>query len=219
MHSEFRNRIAALDTASLCDANPQIRTLDSGIRPVNPGPRLVGRALTVACDGDFLFVLKALHEAEEGDVLVITAHGGRAIAGELFATESLRRKLGGIVVDGAVRDSHRLAEIPLPVYSRFVHPRAGTANTMSRYHIPVECGGVLIHPGDVLVGDADGLLVSTVEELKATIPAAEKIQQQEAVVLEGIRQGRSIFEYLNFEEHYENCLHGRSSALSFVFPG
>lgn len=218
MDAELRQRLARLDTACLCDASQNIHAMDAGIRLINHGPKLIGQAVTVACDSDFLSVLKALHEAKEGDVLVVSSQGERAMAGELFATEGLRRKLGGIVVDGAIRDTHSLAAIPLSVYARSAHPRAGTVDTVSRYHVLVQCGGVLIRPGDIVIGDAGGLVVTTLEEIHKTVPMAEKIQRNEARVLEGMRQGHSLFDYLNFDDHYEHCLHGHSSTLTFVLP-
>ena len=104
---------------------------------------MVGRARTVRCRDDFLTVIKALEESEPGEVLVIDGGGGtRALAGELFATEAARRKLAGIVIDGACRDTPKLATLQLPVYARWVCPAAGTAQRLGATQQAVSCGGV-----------------------------------------------------------------------------
>src|SRR5262245_32720981 len=140
---EILDRVAAIDTAALCDANKDIRVMDPGLRPITSFQLMVGRARTVCCRDDFLIVIQALHDAELGDVLVIDGGGGtRALAGELFATEAVRRRLAGIVIDGACRDSRKLATLPLPLYARWACPAAGTAERLGITQQVVVCGGV-----------------------------------------------------------------------------
>ena len=117
---EINHRLSRLDTACLCDANKTIRTLDPGIRPIRSDLKLIGRARTVVCQDDFLTVLLALEEAKPGEVLVVDGRGGRcALAGELFASEAARKGLGGLVVDGAVRDIVTLHKLPVPPRQAF----------------------------------------------------------------------------------------------------
>ena len=211
---ELFRRLAALDTACLCDAGPGVAVMDPAIRPVTDAPAMAGTAFTVACAADFLQVLKALQEARAGDVLVVDAGGGRrAVAGELFATEAARKGMAGIVVDGAVRDSRSLHRIGLPVYARHVHPRAGGSAAVSAHQLPVRCGGVLVHPGDVVVGDRDGVVVAGRGELERVLPAAERVQAAEATVLERMAAGESLFEHLNLDEHYASVSRGEPSSL------
>src|SRR5262245_48107142 len=106
---DLLDRVAAIDAAALCDVDPNIRVMDPGIRPVTSFRQMVGRARTVRCRDDILTVIQALDESGPGEVLVIDGGGGtRALAGELFATEAARRKLAGIVIDGACRDTGKL---------------------------------------------------------------------------------------------------------------
>jgi len=102
---DILQRVAAIDAAALCDADKNIRVMDPVLRPVTSFRQMAGRARTVRCRDDFLTVIRALHDSEPGEVLVIDGGGGtRALAGELFATEAARRKLAGIVIDGACPD-------------------------------------------------------------------------------------------------------------------
>src|SRR6516225_7249820 len=128
---DILDRVAALDASALCDADKTIRVMDVGLRPVSSFRQMVGRARTVRCRDDFLTVLRALSDSEPGEVLVVDGGGGtRALAGELFATEATRRKLAGIVIDGACRDTSRLVTLQLPLYARWACPAAGTADRL-----------------------------------------------------------------------------------------
>ena len=172
--SDIFNRVAALDAAALCDADKNIRVMDVGLRPVTAFRQMVGRARTVRCRDDFLTVIKALEESEPGEVLVIDGGGGtRALAGELFATEAARRKLAGIVIDGACRDTPKLATLQFPMYARWVCPAAGTAQRLGATQQAVSCGGVAVAPGDLVIGDRDGIVVVSEAELLALLQAPQ----------------------------------------------
>lgn len=198
---DLHERLVQLGTTALCDADPAIEVL-TGLEPVRPDTRMVGPARTVDCGGDLLPVLRGLDAAQTGDVLVVDTGGaGLAVAGELFATEATRRGLAGLVVDGYVRDVVTLRSLELPVYSRGTHPAAGNAVEMGRLQVPVSCGGVMISPGDVLVGDADGLVVASVERLQNCVATAEWIQSGEDRLRAAIAAGRPLPEMSNFAEH------------------
>jgi 4-hydroxy-4-methyl-2-oxoglutarate aldolase len=213
----LRTRLLALDTSCLCDARKTLRTLDSDIRPIVAGVKMVGRAFTVPCCDDFLRVLKALRDAQPGDVLVVDGQGGRkALAGELFATEARRRGLAGIVVDGAVRDVATIRLLGFPVYSRGITPMAGAMTSLSSSLVPVSCGGVTVAAGDFIIGDDDGVVVGSEAELAEIVPAAEEIQRQEAEVLRRLATGQSLFTMLNVDEHLEAVGSGKKSKLRFI---
>lgn len=213
---DIRSRLQSLDTASLCDADKKLRIMDPEIRPLNPDQKMIGTACTVRCRGDFLSVIKALDEAQENEVLIIDGGGQKvALAGELFATEARRKGLAGIVVDGACRDVKRIREMGFPFYSRSVSPMAGTAATIFASQIDVVCGGVQVLPGDIVFGDADGVVVFGFSGIESLMQSASRIQETEEAVMERLKKGESLLDMLNFREHYLKIERGEKSSLSF----
>ena len=216
--AELVSRLRSVETSCLCDAKKTLRVLDVGIRPIAPGLKLIGRAFPVPCCDDFLRVLTAIREAAPGDVLVVDGQGGhKALAGELFATEARRRGLAGLVVDGAVRDVATLRTLGWPVYTRLITPIAGAAGSMSSTPLPVSCGGVTVLPGDIVIGDDDGLVVASEAELAEILPTAEAIQRSEAEALRRMAAGESLLDMLNLDEHMDAIRAGRKSQLRFRF--
>jgi RraA family protein len=214
--ADLLERVAALDAAALCDADKNIRFMDMGLRPVTSFRQMVGRARTVRCRDDFLTVIKALEESERGEVLVIDGGGGtRALAGELFATEASRRKLAGIVIDGACRDTLKLATLEFPLYARWVCPAAGTTQRLGTTQEAVSCGGVTVTPGDLVIGDRDGIIVVSEAELLALLPRAEEVQRTEESVLRRLEQGECLLDMLNCAEHLDALAQGRPTMLRF----
>jgi len=195
---ELLQRLSALDTTTLSDAGRELRVMDAGLRPIARGRKLAGQAVTVRAHGELMPVVDALEQAVAGDVLVIDGGGDpRALAGELFASEAQRKGLAGIVIDGSCRDTSELRRLELPFYARACVPNAAPAGA-SAAGPPgsVRCGGVGVSPGDVLVGDDDGIVVGTAEQLSAVLDAAEALQATERSILAAIRDGTSLFERL-----------------------
>jgi 4-hydroxy-4-methyl-2-oxoglutarate aldolase len=216
-YAELRRRLSAVETTHLADADKSIRVMDSGLRPVRTGLKLVGRAYTVSCREDFLSVIAGLAAAQPGDVLVVDTRGSRrAVVGELFSLEAQRRGLAGIVVDGPIRDTATIRGLDLPVYSRSITPLAGTTRELFACDVPVTCGGVTVNPGDFLCGDDDGIVCGSAAEFASLLPIAEQIETRERVAIARMQGGESLLAMLNFEEHRANVAAGRDSALRFL---
>ena len=209
-------RLARIDTTHLADADKRIRACDAGLVPLRHGLKLIGRAHTVRCCEDFLTVIAGLAAAAPGEVLVIDTQGSRrAVLGELFSLEAVRKGLAGIVVDGLVRDTSTIRTLDLPVYARGACPQAGTINRYFETQVPVAIGGVIVHPGDWVFGDDDGLLVASADEVAAALPQAETIAARETRLIERLRAGEALGDMVNAAEHLDNVKAGRPSSLRF----
>jgi 4-hydroxy-4-methyl-2-oxoglutarate aldolase len=209
-------RLRLIDTASLSDANKTLLVLPPTIRPLIGGLRMVGRAVTANANDDLMSVIGALEIAGPGDVLVVAAGvKDEAVAGELFGTEAFRRGLAGVVIDGMSRDTAALRRLGLPFYSRGVTPKAPPAIKVPEIQIPIMIGGVEVHPGDILVGDDDGIVVGSVADFIAIIDAAEAIQTREKALRISIENGLSLFDAMNFTEHATRLRAGQPSRLAF----
>ena len=172
-------RWAKVPASVAADLFAGLTVVDPAIRPLRPfagGKRLVGSAVTAWCEGtDYGAVHHAITVAEAGDVIVVEA-GGRnnpAIIGELLGGAARVKRIAGVVVNGAVRDSARLAEWPdFPVFTRWVTPRGPSSMDRGSVNQPISFGGVLVAPRDLILGDDDGLVVIPHGEAEATLEAA-----------------------------------------------
>jgi regulator of RNase E activity RraA len=159
--------IARLAAGGPCDISDVARgagTVDSGIRPLySPMPGIAGPAITVdLTPGDGMLLRAAIDAAQPGDIIVANAHGDicRAILGGAIAMHMVHRGVRGLIVDGAVRDINEFRELGLPVMARGITPRSGTTSSgWGEVNVPIACGGAVVHPGDAIIGDDEGLVV------------------------------------------------------------
>jgi regulator of RNase E activity RraA len=135
--------------------------MDPGIQS-RSGVPLCGLAITVNTrPGDNLMVHKALQMAEAGDIVVVATGGNStsAVFGELMCRTAMAQRLGGIVVDGAIRDADGITAFRFPAYSRYLCPGSCDKDGPGEINVPVSCGGTVVQPGDIVVGDRDGITV------------------------------------------------------------
>ncbi len=213
---ELLARLRLIDTTSLSDADKALGVLPPAIRPLLPGLRMAGRAVTAKANGDLMSVIGALEIAGAGDVLVVSAGiDDQAVAGELFGTEAFRRGLAGVVIDGLSRDTDALRRLGLPFYSRGVTPKAPPASKVPEIQVPLLIGTVEVRPGDLLVGDDDGIIVGSVADFASIVDVAEAIQTREKVLRISIENGFPLLEAMNFTEHAQRLRLGGDSRLVF----
>ena len=154
-------RFRGLASSNLADAMGRFNFMDPGIRS-RSGLSMCGRAVTVlARPADNLMVHKALQVAEPGEVVVVATCGstGTAVFGELMCHTAAAKKLGGIVVDGAIRDVGGITALGFPAFSRTVSPGGCDKDGPGEINVPIACGNVVVMPGDIIVGDEDGVAV------------------------------------------------------------
>lgn len=177
-------QLARYPVALIGDTRLRMGMMRPGIRPVTRTTTIVGTVLPVATwEGDNLAIHRALDEAQPGDVLVVDANGvtERSVFGDILAEICLARGVAGAVVDGAIRDVAEMDIRDFPVYARAVTPAGPSKHGPGTVGYPVSCGGVVCNPGDILVADADGIIVLPAEELAATLrrtTAQDEVESQ-----------------------------------------
>lgn len=191
------SRLAVSDLYEALPAELRDRSLmNSRIRPLNPGLRIAGPAVTARCaPNDNLMMHKALLIAQRGDVLVVD--GGipsGAQWGYLAAAYAEKKGLAGVVVDGCIRDLDALVECRSPVWFREVSPAHPEKKGPGAVNTPIRCGDVLVRPGDLVCADGDGVLVLARENVEMVLLAAESRASHEAAAVKAIAAGRSLFE-------------------------
>ena len=190
-------------TATLHEAAGRRGALPSVIKPIDAAMRLAGPALPVRCPpGDNLWIHRALAEARPGDVLVVDCGPGDEFGywGEVMGTAAIARGVAGLVISGGVRDSLALIRLGLPTFSGRICI-AGTGKDPAgdgAVGEPVRIGGVVIRKGDLVVGDADGVLVLSPEEAARAIPDARERDAKEAGILEQVRAGALTLDVYKF---------------------
>jgi RraA family protein len=189
---ELVARSRTLPVANLSDA--MARTVAGGarLRPMHLGRVMAGPALTVkARPGDNLMIHKALMMAQPGDVIVVDAGGDltNALIGEIMVAEAVSRGVEGMVINGAIRDSQAIGAGDFPVFAVGVTHRGPYKDGPGEINVPVAIDGMVIQPGDLLIGDRDGLLAIPCHEVEAVCAAAAKKHAVEEQSLVDIRNG------------------------------
>jgi regulator of RNase E activity RraA len=165
----------------------------TGLQPYHQPAPLAGTAVTVRTRaGDNLAILRAFDICRPGDVLVIDADGdvANALVGGIMTFYAASVGVAGMVLDGAIRDVAEIRERPFPVYARGVNHRGPYKDGPGAINVPVSVGGMAVSPGDIVVGDQDGLVVLSRDEAPAVIEKALLQQQKEEETMQAIREGR-----------------------------
>jgi regulator of RNase E activity RraA len=185
-------RFRHLPVANVSDVMSRMTAAGPRLRPMHAGGVLAGPAFTVKTrPGDNLMIHKALAIAEPGDVIVVDAGGDltNALIGELMLAQMVRRGLGGIVINGAIRDSAAIKAQGFPVFAAGVTHRGPYKDGPGEINVPVAIDGMVIEPGDLMLGDEDGLLCVPFAEVDAIQEAAAKKAEAEARQMANIEAG------------------------------
>jgi 4-hydroxy-4-methyl-2-oxoglutarate aldolase len=191
--------LRALGTATVYEAQGAKGALDSGMKPIDKRSRLVGPALTVdSRPADNLMLHYALLKARPGDVLVVDAKGFVEAGpwGDVLTAAAMKRGIAGLVINGAVRDASAIEQMGFPVFCRGLSIKGTGKVHPGRLNVPVCIGDVVIRPGDIIVGDRDGLVVVAPDEVRAVLESARAREAKEDAFRSAIEKGASTADLL-----------------------
>ncbi len=194
------------ETAKIGDAMSRYGVVHYEIKPLDNDMRVVGPALTVLTQpGDALFVQAAIDIAQPGDVVVIDASGYKdvSVIGERLAYYFQRRGVAGIIVDGAVRDSIGLVELGMPCFARSSCIKIWGSNGPGAVNVPIQCGGVPMKPGDIVVGDRDGVVIVPQDDVKRVLALTDEHLENELARLKEVESGRTVTEVFGIAPRLE----------------
>jgi 4-hydroxy-4-methyl-2-oxoglutarate aldolase len=199
-------RAATFSTATMHEAAGQIGALPSAIKPVARSFRVSGPAFPVSGPAlDNLWQHRAIHLAKPGDVLIVSVAGHYEAGywGEIMSTAAKMRKLGGLVIDGCVRDGHLLEGIGLPIFARGLCIRGTGKDLAGRGSLfaPIMIGDVTIHPGDLVVGDVDGVVVIPRGRAGEVLERSAQRDAKEAATIETIKTGKTTVDIYGWPLH------------------
>ncbi|MCM3389895.1 RraA family protein [Ureibacillus chungkukjangi] len=192
LNEELIERFRPLATSLLSDSMNRLHAIGHNLRPYHKEGKLIGCAFTVKTRvGDNLMVHKAIDIAKPGDVIVVEASGDltNAIIGEIMVSIARKNGIAGFVIDGAIRDSGTVSKGTFPVYARGVTHLGPYKDGPGEINVPVSIDGMVINPGDIIVGDEDGLVAIPSQNAEQIIKLAQQQQEQEKIVLQSIEDG------------------------------
>jgi regulator of RNase E activity RraA len=196
--AQLVDQFRGLAAANISDVQGKQGTLDARIKPVyQPMEHLCGTAFTVkARPGDNLLATKAIHLARPGDVIVIAGAFDMTLSvwGGVMAAMARQKGIAGVVTDGLVRDVAEIRASGLPVFAIGLTPVGPTKEGAGQINLPISCGGVVVNPGDIIVGDEDGVVAVPRQEAAAVLERTHARMRLETAWFEQIARGETILE-------------------------
>ena len=196
-NKDIIERLKAFPTGTLCNADPKARAMDAAIRQLYPEAKVAGYAATAKVGyGQNGGIHRAAHKIQPGEVLVVDAGGSRDFGhfGDLLATCCQTRGATGVVIDGSVRDTVELKKMKFPVFATGTNPTRASRSESGEIDIEVKVGGRSVHPGDIIVGDEDGVIVIPVDIAERLHQAAVEVDSKEEEMRAQILKGSTTFE-------------------------
>jgi 4-hydroxy-4-methyl-2-oxoglutarate aldolase len=202
----FVDRFAEFDTATLFESAGRSGMVDPSIRPAWSGAKICGTVLTVkSAPGDNLMLHHAVAVAKPGNIIVADI-GSYTLAGawgEILTVAAQARSVAGVVVNGAVRDIEAIAQLGFPVFSRGLAIGSCTKERLGELNVPLIFGDVMIRPGDLILGDSDGLVVIEREHADSVYQAAVSRRDREQEIIAELRHGKTTIEILDLPKMNE----------------
>lgn len=201
--TEQITQLRDLGAATVYEAQGAKGALDSGIKPIDPTTRLAGPALTVdARPGDNLILHYAVQKAKRGDVLVVNAKGFMEAGpwGDVLTIQAMKLGIAGLVINGCARDANLIIGLAFPVFCRGLSIKGTGKNQPGKINVPITMGDVLINPGDIIVGDRDGVVVVAQNEVATAISSSLAREEKEEKQRKAIDEGALTTELLNLTD-------------------
>lgn len=193
---------AKVASATAHEAMGRRGAMDSQIKPIRLGMRLLGRAFTcLSPANDNLTLHAALKMAKPGDILVCASDGftEQGMFGDVMASCAQGLGIAGLLVDGGVRDSETISQVGFPVFSRSVCIKGTVKEQLGQLQVPVAVGGTIVRPGDLIIGDDDGVCVVPFEEVESLLPKCEEREAKEARFRDALLSGKTTWDMLNLD--------------------
>ena len=193
-----------LGSATIHEAQGRRGAMDSGIKPIDPGMRLAGRVFTVDSEpADNLMLHYALTHIAAGDILVVDAKGfmESGIWGDVMTAGAIAKGVGGLVVDGAVRDAQSMVDIGFPVFSRGLSIKGSGKRQVGKVQKPILCGGTIVRPGDIIIGDRDGLVIVDPAEIDEVLRLSEAREDNEAKLRQRLTDGETTYDIMGLDKY------------------
>ncbi len=203
-------------TCAISDCMGRVNAMTADMRPVFDGIRLVGTAVTVkTLASDIAAAFKAIDLCEPGDVIVIDSHGSvnTAFWGENMTMSAINRGVAGVVIDGACRDVEEIRKLEVPVLCKGVVPNVASVSGYGHVNVPIQCAGVAVSPGDIIVVDGNGAVVVPKEEAAEILKKTRQLLQTENILQDKIRAGATIGELVGIDEVLKNVFAYQTRAL------
>ncbi|MGG4041021.1 4-carboxy-4-hydroxy-2-oxoadipate aldolase/oxaloacetate decarboxylase [Bacillus smithii] len=189
-----------LGVSTIYEAQGKIGIMDPQLKPILPNTRICGPAVTAVCyAGDNLMIHAAIEVCKPGDILVITTIGEclAGMIGELIVSALQKCGVQGIIIDSAIRDTAEIREMGFPIWTRAIYSQGTTKTKGGWVNAPTVCGGVKVHPGDLIVADDDGVVVVPKKDIQSSLELSKKRVLKEAATKERIARGELSLDFYN----------------------
>jgi 4-hydroxy-4-methyl-2-oxoglutarate aldolase len=229
-YTEICQRLTRLTTESICDAYPAVRLMDEKIVPIGKNDQCVGRAYTINSAQDSISTMLALDDLQPffalldckddivPTIMMIASCGSKvALAGGVCARAAKQLGFSGVIIDGPYRDKKEIEASGLPFFAKGKCAKSGTKDKLGTTKQKMNCGGVEVNPGDIILADTGGIVVMDKQEAIVAIPKAEEMKQEEDIGLQKIEEEDSPFHGIfNIREHADNIRQGIPSKLKMT---
>lgn len=199
---ELVAQLAKCSSATVHEALGRIGSVSHEVKPIAKGMKVCGPAFTVSCPtGDNLTLHKALYLAEEGDVLLANTGGFKQFGfwGEVMSVACQSKGIHALVMDGSVRDTREITELGFPIFSAGVCINGTVKATLGEVNVPITFGGIAVNPGDIVLGDDDGVVIVPVDRVEEAIEKSAAREAKERDIMNQLKEGKTLAEMLGLE--------------------